>query len=142
MLNANFTADNFAARFAQVKLATKNDIAAFAKETDFDNEMKNINKKVTNKAKHVDVEKKLTDLTKKVAQLSEKGYDFLLGRMYFTANDGYQKLVFAPMLNSLTLDKNKRLLTGYRPEYHLKKNKLFDTNLELILSNLANGRVV
>ena len=24
----------------------------------------------------------------KVTQISEKGYDFLLGRMYFTGNDG------------------------------------------------------
>ena len=27
---------------------------------------------------------------KKVAQISEKGYDFLLGRMYVTDEDGYQ----------------------------------------------------
>ena len=32
-------ADNFAARLAQAKLGTKDDIADFVKETDFDNEL-------------------------------------------------------------------------------------------------------
>ena len=33
----------------------------------------------------------------------------MLGRAYFTGGDGYQKLlVFAPILNSLTLDNNKK----------------------------------
>ena len=40
--------------------------------------------------------------------MSEKGYDFLLGWMYFTGNDGHKNfLVFAPMLSSLILDSNK-----------------------------------
>ena len=33
------------------------------------------------------------------------------------------------------------LLTEYSPEYHLKKNKPFDTNLEPTMFNLANSRV-
>ena len=71
-------------------------------KTDFDDKLKNLNKKVTcNKAKHVVAE---YTLTKKVAEILEKGYDFL---------------VFAPMLCSLSLDKT--LITGYQsPEYHLK----------------------
>ena len=41
--------------------------------------------------------------------LSTKGYNLLLSRAYFTGGDGYQKiLVFSPMLNSLTLDNNKK----------------------------------
>ena len=65
---------------------------------------------------------------------------FLLGRMYFTANDGYQFfLVFAPMLNSLTLDKkNYRISIPVSPE----KIKPFNTNLELTVSNLTNCRVI
>ena len=48
-----------------------------------------MNEKVTsNKTKHVEAEKKLTDLANKVAQISGKGYDFLLGRMYFAGGDG------------------------------------------------------
>ena len=59
---------------------------------------------------HVEAEKKITYLTNIVAQMSEKGYDSLLGRMYFTGNDGYQNfLVFAPMLSSLTLDSIKKI---------------------------------
>ena len=38
------------------------------------------------------------------------------------------------------MDNNKMLLIGYQPEHHLKKIKPFDTNLQLAMSNLANGR--
>ena len=54
-------------------------------------------KSASNKRKYVEAENKRTDLTKKVAQIWEKGYEFLLGRMYFIGNDGYQIfLVFCP----------------------------------------------
>ena len=91
----------------------------------------------------MEAEKKLTDLTKKVAQISEKGYDFLLDRMYFTGDQGYQNfLVFVWMLSSKILDSNKKvtnwILTGISSE----KVKPFDTNLEATMSNVANGRVI
>ena len=91
--------DNFAARLAKAKLTTTDDISDFLKKkkkkkkkkTDIDEKLKNINKKVTsNKMKNVEAKKKLTDLTEEIAQISEKGYDFLLGRMYFTDDDGCQ----------------------------------------------------
>ena len=65
----------------------------------------NINKKTTsNRTKHTEAEKKTADLTNKVAQILGKGYYFLLGRMYFTGNDGYENfLVIAPMPSSLSL---------------------------------------
>ena len=57
----------------------------------------NLSRKVTsNKKKHVKAEKKINDLTNKIVQISEKGYDFLLGRMYFTGNDGYQTFLVLP----------------------------------------------
>ena len=76
--------------------------------------------------------KNKTDLTNKVVQISEKGYDFLLGRMYFTENDGYQSfLAFAPMLSSLILDRKRkvtnRILTGISSE----KIKAFNTGLNV-----------
>ena len=56
--------------------------------------------------------KKLTSLTNK-AQISEKEYNFLLGRMYFAGDNGYQNfLVFALMLNSLILD-NSKIVTNW-----------------------------
>ena len=102
-------------RLARANLATKADIADLVEEKDFDNKLKNINKKVTSKkTKHVKAEKKLTDLTKAVAQISEKGYDFSLGRMYFTGDSDYQNvLVFGLMLSSLILDSDQN--------NHLKK---------------------
>ena len=51
------TLENFAARLAQANLESKNDIANFVRKTDFDNKLKNLNRKVTsNKIKHVFVE--------------------------------------------------------------------------------------
>ena len=63
----------------------------------------------------------------------EKRYNFLSDRMYFTGNDGYQKLlVFASMLSSLRLDSNKKVTnwisTGVLPE----KIKPFELSLNLV----------
>ena len=55
--NDKLTADSFAARLTQAKLATKDDIVDLVKETDLDNKLKNLNKKVaSSKTKHVLVE--------------------------------------------------------------------------------------
>ena len=40
------TAENFAARLAQANLASKSDIVNFVKKTDFDDKLKNLNKKL------------------------------------------------------------------------------------------------
>ena len=75
---------------------------------DFDNKLKDLNKKRSsnNKIKHVETKKEPTDLTKKVAKILDRGYGFLLGRIYFTGDDGY---------------RNFQLQSGYHPEYYLKK---------------------
>ena len=61
--------------------------------------------------------------------------------LYFKGYDDYKNLlVFAPILSSLILDSNKKVTdwisTGLLPV----KIKLFDISLELIMSNLSNGR--
>ena len=54
--------------------------------------------------------------------------------MCFMGDDCYHFfLVFAPMLNSLTLDNNKKLTNLI--------SKPFDTNLAPTMTNLANGKV-
>ena len=56
-------AENFAARLAQADLASKSDIADFVKNTNFDDKLKNLNKKVTsNKSKHLLVKSELKKL--------------------------------------------------------------------------------
>ena len=87
------------------------------------------------------MKKNPTYLTNKVAQTSEKGYDFLLGRMYFTGNNDYQNfLFFAPTLSSLVLNSNKKVTNWTSTGISFKKKiKPFDTNLEPTMSNLANG---
>ena len=104
--------------------------------------MININKKIiSNKTKHIEADKRRTDLTKKVAQISEKGYDFLLGRMYFTDDNGYQNfLIFAPMLSSLILDSNRKVTNWISTGISSEKIKPFDTVLEPKMCDLANGR--
>ena len=63
--------------------------------------------------------------------------------MYFTGNDGFQNfLVFVPMLSSIILDRNKKVTNWRLTGIAFRKNKSFDTNLESIMSNLANGRVI
>ena len=66
-------ASNYAARLAQAKWATKADIRDFIKETDFDDKIKNINKKViSNKAKHVLTEDEPDELLEKVELINVK----------------------------------------------------------------------
>ena len=96
-------AENFAARLSQVKLALTDDIADLVKETDFDNKLKQINKKVTsNKTKHVLVENKLDELSEKVEVISTKrltkdlinGYSILKEAKYFSSGAFQIYLVF------------------------------------------------
>ena len=57
------TAENFATRLAQANLASKSDIANFVKKTDFDDKLKNLNKKVTSsKTRHLLVENEFKKL--------------------------------------------------------------------------------
>ena len=55
--------ENFASRLAQVNLTSKNDIANFAKKTDFDDKPKYLYKKITSsQTKHLLVENVLKKL--------------------------------------------------------------------------------
>ena len=90
------TAEDFEARFKQADLVTK---------TDFDNKLTSFNKRITsNKTKHLEVQKKLN-------KLITKGYDFFLGRIYFTSNDESQNTsVYQPTLDALEFKKTKVLI--------------------------------
>ena len=128
--------ENFAASLAEANLASKSGMADFEIKTNFHDKLKHLSKKVTsNKTKHVEIEKKITDLTNKVAQISEKGYDFLLGRVE-------NFLVFALMLSSLILDSSEKVTNWMSTRISTEKNKPFDTSLEPRMSNLVNGRVI
>ena len=60
LLRNLITSEKFAARLAQANLESKNDIAVFVKKINFDDKIKNLNKKVTsNKLKHLVVENEL-----------------------------------------------------------------------------------
>ena len=67
--------ENFAARLKQAHLVEK---------TDFDDKLISFNRRITlNKTNHLKVQKKLKNLI-------TKDYNFFLGRIYFTSNDGSQ----------------------------------------------------
>ena len=69
------TPENFVERLKQANLVNK---------TDFDNKITNFNKRITsNKTKYLEVRKKLNSPI-------AKNYNFALGRIYFTSNDGSQ----------------------------------------------------
>ena len=91
------TAEGFAARLAQGILASKNDIINFVNDTDFDDKLKNLNKKVTsNKEKHLLVESELK---------KQQTFDLspFIGQSYFN-NDGAQLfLIFQPIYKTITI---------------------------------------
>ena len=67
--------ENFVARLKQADLVEK---------TDFDDKLISFNRRITlNKTNHLKVQKKLKNLI-------TKDYNFFLGRIYFTSNDGSQ----------------------------------------------------
>ena len=82
------TPENLTEGLKQAQLANKND--DFAKQKDFDNKLKNINKKVTSsKIKQIEVEKKLNDLFKETKLINKRLKLFLrqnvfYGRWWFT----------------------------------------------------------
>ena len=65
--------------------------------------------------------KKLNELSEKVKLLSTKGYKFLLGRTNFTDNGYEHFLVFAPLINSLVLDNNKKVINWLSTGVSAKK---------------------
>ena len=72
-------------------------------KTDFDNKLTSFNRWVTsNKTKHLEVQKKLNSLITKY-------YNFFIGRIYFTSNDGPQnRFVYQSKISMLELKKRER----------------------------------
>ena len=69
----NLTSEKFTVRLAQAHLASKSYIANFAKETDFDDKLKTLNKDVTsNKTHHILVENELNELSKKKNNINKR----------------------------------------------------------------------
>ena len=127
----------FATRIKQANLASKNDFANFVKKTDFNGKLKNINKKLTsNKAWHTEDNKKLDDLAKEFKHLSKKVYNFFLGRIFFTCDDGSQGMfVFQPTfytikhVNNVSFRKSKWI-------YHSESKSLHE--LALVITSLGH----
>ena len=72
------------------------------RKTDFYNKLTILNRKIASKkTKYLEVQEKLNSLI-------TKDYNFFLGRIYFTSNDGSQNtFVFQPTLDTLELKKDK-----------------------------------
>ena len=87
------TSENFAARLKQADLVEK---------IDFDHKLVSFNRRITTKkTRHLKVQKKLNSLT-------TTDYNFLLGRIYFTINDGSQNtFVYQPARDALELRKRQ-----------------------------------
>ena len=87
------TAENFAARLKKAHLVSK---------SHFDNKLTSFYRKITSmKTKYLEVQKKLNSLI-------TKDYNFFLGRIYFSSNDGSQNtFLYQPILDTLKLKKDK-----------------------------------
>ena len=70
------TAENFAVRLKQANLATKTDTDDFVKKANFDDKLKNLDKKVQIKQHHAEVEKKITNSTNKLQKYQKKDLIF------------------------------------------------------------------
>ena len=70
-------------------------------KTDFDNKLTSFNRRITsNKTKHFEVQKNLNSLT--------KNYNFFLGKIYFTSNNGSQNtFAYHPTLDASELKKDE-----------------------------------
>ena len=54
------------------------------------------------------VENELNEISKKVKPLSTNDYSFLLSRMYFTSDDGFQYMfVYQPTISTLKYKKHE-----------------------------------
>ena len=63
--------------------------------------------------------------------------------MYLTGDDGYQNfLFFSPMVSSLILNSNKKVVKWTPTRIPSKKIKPFDAIIQPTMSNLANGWVI
>ena len=80
-------------------------------KTEFYNKLRSSNKRITaNKTKHVEVEKKLDSLI-------TKDYNFFLGRIYLTRNDGSQNMFVYQLKFSvleLKIDKGTEYIIGWK----------------------------
>ena len=99
-------------------------------KTDFDSKLTSFNRRISsNKTKHFEVQKKLNSLI-------TANYNFFLGRIYFTCNDGSQStFVYQPTLNTLELKKDKG--TAYVLSW--KSKGVFSSKLKPLYSSFLNS---
>ena len=86
---------------------------------------------------HLLAENELNELSKKIKLLSTKDYNFFLGRIYFTSNDGSQNtFAYQPTLDTLGLKKSKRIdyVLSWKSNgvYNAKLKPLYTTFLHSI----------
>ena len=112
---------NFAARLKQGKLENK---------TDLDNKLTSFNKRITaNKTKHIKVKMRLNSLI-------TRDYNFFIGRIYFTSNDGSQNtFVYQPIFDTLELKKDKG--TDYVLSW--KSKGVYNSKLKLLYTTFLHS---
>ena len=115
------TTKHFAARLKQADLVNK---------TNFDNTLTGFNRQITSsKTKHLEVQKKRNSLI-------TKDYNFFLGRIYFTSNDGSQNtFVYQPTFDTLELKKDKG--TDYVLSW--KSKGVFNSKLKPLYTTFLNS---
>ena len=94
--------DNFAARLAQVKLATKADVADYVKDTDFDNKPKKYIKSYFKLKKFILIKNEVKEEHEEIKKLQTFDSNLLIGQSYF-GNDGSQNFLITQQISkSLT----------------------------------------
>ena len=98
------TAENFTARLKQANLTTKSDIASFVKKTDFDDQLKNLNKNVvSDKSKHLLVKSEFKKLQDKIGKLQTFGLSLFISQNNFLNDRAQLYLIFQLLYYNLEI---------------------------------------
>ena len=123
------TTNNLETTLAQANLEAKADTDDLVEETDFDDTLKNLNKKLnSNKTRHAEAVRKLTDITEKSKQMSEKNIWFFVRQdVFFRFRWLLNFFSFTPIFSSLIMDINKKITNWISTEISSAKITLMLT---------------
>ena len=122
-------------RLAQENLASKNDIANFVKKSDFDDILKDLDKKFTsNKTKHILVENELNELLEKVKAISTNGLtkDFINKFIILNGSKNFYSGILQNYFVLISAKKYVKCFSGTTRISSWKSSRVSDESIENI----------
>ena len=122
-------------RLAQDNLASKNDIANFVKKSDFDDILKDLDKKFTsNKTKHILAENELNKLLEKIKAISTNRLtkDFINKFIILNGSKNFYSGILQNYFVFISAKKYIKYFSGTTRIYSWKSNRVSDESIENI----------